>query len=94
MKQYSDFWNRIALGADLPSETLPGIPLVEIIGDRRVLVENHCGVVAYGCHEVRIKVSLGVLSIIGSGLQLARMSKQQLVITGRMDGISILRGRK
>lgn len=93
MKQ-GDFWNRVALGSDLPGESLPGIPLVELASDRRVLVENHRGVVAYGCNEVKIKVSFGLLCITGSALELARMTKQQLVVTGKIDCVSFLRRRK
>ena len=38
---------RLADGADLSAEPLPGQPIVEIAGDRRVLIENHFGVKEY-----------------------------------------------
>lgn len=34
---------RLADGADLSAEPLPGAAIVEIAGDRRVLIENHFG---------------------------------------------------
>lgn len=40
--------NRISAVADLQDEPLPGLPLVEIAGDCRVLVERHMGVTEYG----------------------------------------------
>lgn len=85
---------RLAIGADLPGEVGPGQSLVEIVGDRRVLIERHCGVVAYGCTEICVKVPHGILSVKGTGLMLARMTKDQLVITGSIEGIGIQRGRK
>lgn len=78
---------------NLPGETLPGIPLVELTGERRVLIENHKGVVAYGCKEICVKVQYGILSIRGSELMLSRMTKEQLIIVGRIDCISVFRGR-
>ena len=94
MKQKGTIFDKVALGVDLPGESVPGQPLVEITGENRVIVENHKGVTGYGCNQIHVKVAYGALCICGSGLKLARMSKHQLVITGRIDGVSILRRGK
>jgi len=94
MNQRRNIWERVVMEADLPGETLPGYPLVEIVGEERVLVENHQGVTAYSCHEICVKVRYGSLSICGNGLQLARMSRNQLVVTGRICGVSLHSRRK
>ena len=78
--------------ADLLSETRPGLPLVEIAGDKRLLIENHCGVTVYGCKEIRVNVSYGMVCVQGSCLELVRMTDQQLVITGCLDSVTLLRG--
>ena len=91
MKQQGGFLERMVLGADLPGEALPTQPLVEIAGERRVLIENHDGVTAYGCCEICVKVNYGHIHICGTGLTLVRMTKQQLVITGRIDSVSLQR---
>ncbi len=91
-KQRRIFENMI-YAAGLPAEALPKVPLVELAGNQRVLIENHCGVIGYGCKEIRVKVSYGVICICGNGLELARMTKQQLVITGEIDGVTLCRGR-
>lgn len=83
--------DRLAEAADLPGETISGLPLVELSGDRRVLVENHCGVTEYSQERIGIKVSFGWVLICGCRLELARMSKEQLIITGRIDGITVCR---
>ncbi len=92
MKERGSFLDKVALHVQLPGESIPGMPLVEIYGYQRILVENHKGVIMYGCNEIRIKVSYGQLSICGSGLELVRMTKQQLVITGKIDCVSLCRG--
>lgn len=93
MKQRGKLLDRFMLGTDLPMEPIPGAPLIELVSDKRVLIENHHGVTAYQCHEVCVRVSYGVVCICGNNLLLARMSKHQLVITGIIDSISICRGR-
>lgn len=85
------FLERLANNSDLVMEPLPGQPIVELTGDRRVLIENHFGVKAYGRERIVIKVKFGYVCVCGSGLELLRMTREQLVIRGRIDGISLQR---
>lgn len=85
------FAERFAAGMDLPGESVPGMTVVELAGDRRVLIEHHGGVTRYSCDKIEVKVRYGLVEISGSCLELACMSKAQLVITGRIDGIQLLR---
>lgn len=92
MKQQGRLLERLILGAQLPSEALPGQSLVEIVGQCRVLIENHQGVTVYGCKEIHIKVRFGEIIICGENLELANMTKHQLVIVGRIDSATLQRG--
>ena len=78
--------------AELLSEPTPGTSLVEIVGDTRVLIENHKGVTSYDKKNIRIKTTFGILSVTGEDLELACMSKHQLVITGCVICLSLFRG--
>lgn len=72
-------------------KTLERLPLVEIAGEKRVLIENHQGVVSYCTEEIQIKVCYGAVSIVGQGLRFMQLNRDQLVITGQLDHISLLR---
>ena len=74
----SDTWNGMPL---------PGIPLVEVCNSRRVLIENHQGVLAYQEHEITIKVRKGKICVSGDHLKLLRMSREQLVISGVITAV-------
>ena len=76
---------------DLPEEQLPGLPLVEIAGHRRVLIEHHCGVTEYGRNCVCVKVKFGFVVVLGSGLELSSMNRHTLVISGTIDGVRLER---
>ena len=91
MNRRRGFLERLAEGADLPGEAMPGQPLVELAGDRRVLIENHKGVTEYGRERISVRVRYGQLVVCGCGLELARMTKEQLVIIGRIDGVTLHR---
>ena len=82
-----DLWDRL----DLPGESLPGQVVVEITGDNRVLIEHHCGVREYSRERIGVKVKYGMLQVCGSCLELRCMTKEQLVISGRIDCIVLKR---
>lgn len=82
---------RLTEGMDLAGETLPGMTVAELAGDRRVLIEGHRGVTEYYRDRVTVKVGYGWLRVSGYGLELRQMSKERLVIAGRIDGIELRR---
>ena len=76
---------------DLPGESLPGQVLVEISGENRVLIEHHCGVREYSRERIGVKVKYGMLQVCGSCLELRCMTREQLVISGKIDCIVLKR---
>ena len=66
-------------------------PIIEVEGDQRVLVENHRGISAYSTERILINVNFGTVCVCGCGLRLIRMTKEQLVIRGRIDAVSLQR---
>ena len=87
-------FQRLITAADMQDEPLPSVPIVEIAGDKRVLIEHHCGVLQYEPSCIRVKVKYGEISVEGNGLTLARMMKGQLVINGRIQCIKLERRQK
>lgn len=91
MGQKNPFWESICRQTNLADEVFPGQSLVEIIGDQRVLVENHRGVAEYGREKICVKVKMGIVEIQGSCLQLQCISRECLVITGRIHNVVLNR---
>jgi sporulation protein YqfC len=89
MGKRGDWMHRLA--GDMSPDTAPAQPLVELCGERRVLIENHRGVSRYGPEVICIRVRYGEVAIRGCGLELARMTREQLVVCGRIDSISLIR---
>ena len=89
MKRQGKALERAILGLHLHGEALPGLPLVEIVAKRRVLVENHCGINCYTDSEIHINSRLGTIRVCGEGLSLAKITKEFLVITGIVNTVTL-----
>jgi sporulation protein YqfC len=76
---------------DLPGETLPGQVIVEIAGENRVLIEQHRGIREYTRERISVCVRYGMLEICGQGLELRSMSREQLIVCGQIDSVTLRR---
>lgn len=92
MKRRGSLFETLVRNADLLGEATPGQPLIEIAGEHRVLIENHSGVTVYGCNEIHVKVKFGKICVCGRNLEMVQMTRQQLVVTGLIDNVSLCRG--
>ncbi|MBO5868254.1 MAG: YabP/YqfC family sporulation protein [Oscillospiraceae bacterium] len=77
--------NKFILGAGIYTEAAKREMLVELIGDYRVLIENHYGVTTYDINEIHIQGKGRSLCVRGCKLELTNMTKSQLVITGKIE---------
>ena len=91
MKQYEKALQRLSATVYESNEPLPGVPIVELSGDRRVLIENHRGVTEYGSERICVKVKYGILCVSGLEMELSKMTKDQLIITGHIGAVTIQR---
>lgn len=79
----------LAEAVDVPRELLPGEPLIELVGNQRVMIENHTGILAYSCSCICVQICGGSISVQGKNLTITRMRHKQLVIVGTISGIEI-----
>ncbi len=84
----------LADSADLAGECLPGQTLIELLGDNRVLIENHGGITQYGTEQIQVQVRYGSICVSGKQLKLCQMNGPQLVIMGCIESITLLRRGK
>ena len=89
MKQRRGIWDRIADKTDLQEEPFPGQPVVELYGQRRVLIEHHHGVTEYGKERICVRMCYGQLQICGYCLEVAKMTAEHLVIVGKIESLSL-----
>ena len=89
MGRKEHFLGALTDGLDLSGEPAPGISLVELWGCGRLLVEHHKGVLAYSPEEILIHVSYGQLKVVGEQMSISMMSRQRIIIQGKIRGVML-----
>ena len=78
--------------ADLDADLEPGLPILELAGAERILIEKHRSVITYTSDEICVKMPYGLLLIMGEVLRIEKMTDAQLIIEGVITCIRIEKG--
>ena len=66
--------------------------LIELLGDRRILIENHKGISSYDPCRIDLCVSYGVIEVWGQNLTISYISQDRVVIHGKICQLTLNRG--
>lgn len=74
--------------ADVPQELILGWPRSVLLGDEKLIVEQHQGIYACTEDEIVLKTTCGHLVITGEKLSLSRYDRDGLVVFGKIEKLS------
>jgi sporulation protein YqfC len=72
---------------DLPGDVVAGLCHVEMLGDRRLFVSRHSGILSYSDRQIDVNTPGGVLRVTGENLSLEAMTAEELRIGGCVDEV-------
>ncbi len=76
---------------EIPESILTDEPITEMLGCKKVRVENHKGIVKYSESEIMIKTVDGVLKISGKNMHIESLIAGQTVISGEIAGMFFIK---
>lgn len=82
-KQFSDF-------LELPGDVMLDMPKITMVGDIKLYIENHRGIIEYSTAGVRISVMEGELAVSGEGLTLRNVLPDEICVEGKIKSLSFL----
>lgn len=83
---------RIAEVSGAPKDVVLGIPLITVIGNNEVCVENYRGILEYNEKLIRIHTKLGKIRVEGNDLQIECYSNDEMKIIGKIKRIEFVEG--
>lgn len=74
--------NRISELSELPKDVVLGIPMLTMIGQMELIIENYRGIIEYTDILVRIHTKDGQIKVVGNGLKVDYYTNDEMKITG------------
>lgn len=73
---------------EIPGDIMLDLPRIVIIGNLKVFIENHRGILEYSPEAVRIGLAEGEVCITGEKLMLRTILADEICIGGQISGLS------
>lgn len=75
---------------EMPEELAMDLPRITLIGNIKLSVENHKGIMEYSEHEIRLRVNDGFLAAKGNNLALKNISPDEVLLQGEITQMAIV----
>lgn len=83
--------NRFEELLEIPKEISSEKPKLTLMGFEELLVENYKNILEYQDFYVRLSTYIGIININGFELKLNEMTNDDILITGKIEGIDFER---
>ena len=81
---------KLSAAFELPREIVLNLPVISMLGNEEIGIENYKGIVEYTSSQVRILTSSGVLKIIGQSLILKQVTAETVIIIGKIGFVGYI----
>ena len=78
---------KIADYCELPKDVVLGAPILSLVGNRQLQIENFKNIMEYTEEHIQIQCKNYILCILGKRLLISCYTKEELSICGKIDEI-------
>ena len=87
MKTNLSLKHKVAKIAELPEDVIMGIPVLTLLGNKEINVENYGGIIEYTEQLIRIKTKAGQIIVSGNNLYIDYYTNVEMKIQGNIISI-------
>ena len=87
---FDDFIISITDALELPLDVALDLPKIIVVGDVKVNITNHRGIIEYTNDLIRINSKIGMIKIIGDSLEIKNVLMEEITINGSIKKIEII----
>lgn len=85
-----DRFEKLGEKLDIPREAILDVPKITIISNTEVTIENHKGIMLFEREEIKIRTSIGTLSILGQDFEIIFIGGTTMVLNGKFKAVGYL----
>ncbi len=80
-EQFSDLF-------ELPDEIILNAPLIMMVGQKKLYIENHKGIALYQQDKLKVRLKVGNILIEGKDLLISEINTEYLFISGIISSLN------
>ncbi len=74
--------------SSIPEDVLTGWPRAVLYGQKKLIIEQHHGIITYQAELIRFQTACGVLTVEGLQLEIAHYGPMDAMVTGHIARLS------
>lgn len=78
---------RMADAVNMPKDVVLGVPIVTMLGQIELHIENYGGLLEYTDVLIRIRTKAGQIKVTGEGMQIDFFTNDEMKVSGRIKSI-------
>ena len=84
--------NLVSDAANIPKDVILGVPLVRLVGQEELYIENYRGILEYTDVLVRVQTKIGQIHVIGKRLDIIYYTNDEMKVVGQIEGLTFHQG--
>ena len=78
---------RLGQMCDLSRDVVAGLPVISMLGDCEVFIENYRGILEYSSEYLKVSTKIGNIRVSGSNLVIYHMNQDEILLRGRISKV-------
>lgn len=80
---------RLGQMCNLSRDVVAGLPVISMLGDCEIFIENYKGILEYTSEYLKISTRLGNIRVSGSNLVIYHMNQDEILLKGCIGKVSL-----
>lgn len=89
-KGIDDFKMSLTDALELPLDVALDLPKIILVGNVKINISNHKGIIEYTNELIRINSKIGMIKITGKTLEIKNVLMEEITVNGFIDKVEII----
>ncbi|CCC58152.1 sporulation protein YqfC [Caloramator australicus] len=86
-----DIKQRFSDALDIPEEIVLDVPVIKIVSNNKIIIENHKGIIEYSKTTVRINSRIGIVALKGEDFVIKYITQDEIILEGEIEVIEFIK---
>ncbi len=84
--------SRVSDAANIPKDVILGVPLVRMVGQEELYIENYRGILEYTDTFIRVQTKIGQIHLSGKKLEIIYYTNDEMKVVGHIESLKYHQG--